>query len=147
MDALTAVGRQYGNTAYRSISIRSTSGNSTPRPFGRVTKASYRAPYPTRDVRHASDISVADSSRLLIASASDEGDDGPFDSAVSDAGSVSLDRSGRVRLTLSRSPEILRKFKGHKVEAVDCVSGSDTAVLGTDDENAGGALTTARICH
>ncbi|MFF9673519.1 hypothetical protein ACF1GS_17705 [Streptomyces eurythermus] len=115
--------------------------------FGRVTKAPYRAPYPTRDVRHASDLSVTDSGRLLIASASDEGDDGPFDSAVSDAGSVSLDRSGRVRLTLSRSPEILRKFTGHKVEAVDCVSGSDTAVLGTDDENAGGALTTARICH
>ncbi|WP_258565227.1 hypothetical protein [Streptomyces sp. WELS2] len=115
--------------------------------FGTVTKAAYRAPYPTQDLRHASDIAVTDSGRLLIASASDEGDDGPFDSAVSDAGSVSLDRSGRVRLTMARSPEILRKFKGHKVEAVDCVSGSGTAILGTDDENAGGALTTARICH
>ncbi|CAL9325519.1 hypothetical protein [Streptomyces sp. SudanB182_2057] len=115
--------------------------------FGAVTKAAYRAPYPTQDVRHASDISVTDSGRLLIASASDGGNDGPFDSAVSDAGSVSLDRSGRVRLTVAHSPQVLRKFEGHKVEAVDCVSGSDTAVLGTDDENAGGALTTARLCH
>ncbi|MFC5660286.1 hypothetical protein [Streptomyces nogalater] len=115
--------------------------------FGKVTKAAYRAPYPTQDVRHASDISVTDSGRLLIASASDEGDDGPFDSAVSDAGSVSLDRSGRVRLTVAQHPRVLRKFEGYKVEAVDCVSGSGTAVLGTDDENAGGALTTARICH
>ncbi|MEJ1196372.1 MULTISPECIES: hypothetical protein [unclassified Streptomyces] len=114
--------------------------------FGSVTKAVYRAPYPTGDVRHASDISVTDSGRLLIASASDEGDDGPFDSAVNDAGSVSLDRSGRVRLTVAKSPEVLRKFKGHKVEAVHCVPGSGAAVLGTDDENAGGAVRTARIC-
>ncbi|MEV4340378.1 hypothetical protein [Streptomyces sp. NPDC049590] len=115
--------------------------------FGTVTKAVYRAPYPAQDVRHASDVAVTDSGRLLIASASDEGDDGPFDSAVTDAGSVTLDRAGRVRLTVARSPERLRKFKGHKVEAVDCVPGSGTAVLGTDDENAGGALTTARICR
>ncbi|MFC4328821.1 hypothetical protein ACFPC0_13505 [Streptomyces andamanensis] len=114
--------------------------------FGAVTKAVYRAPYPTGDVRHVSDLSVTDSGRLLIASASDEGDDGPFDSAVSDAGSVSLDRSGQVRLTMAKSPKVLRKFKGHKVEAVDCVSGSGVAVLGTDDENAGGGVTTARIC-
>lgn len=65
---------------------------------------------------------------------------------MSDAGRVSLDRSGRVRLAMAKSPDVLRKFKGHKVEAVDCVSGTGVAVLGTDDENAGGALTTARIC-
>ncbi|MEV5350426.1 hypothetical protein [Streptomyces achromogenes] len=115
--------------------------------FGTVTNAAYRAPYPARDVRHASDLSVTDSGRLLIASASDEGDDGPFDSAVSDAGAVSLDRSGRVRLTVAEHPEVLRKFEGRKVEAVDCVSGSGIAFLGTDDENAGGAVTTARICR
>ncbi|MFG3157077.1 hypothetical protein ACGF7W_34130 [Streptomyces sp. NPDC048219] len=114
--------------------------------FGAVTKAVYRAPYPTGHVRHASDIAVTDSGRLLIASASDEGDDGPFDSAVSDAGSVRLDRSGRVRLRVAGRPEVLRTFQGHKVEAVDCVPGSGVAVLGTDDENAGGAVTTARIC-
>jgi hypothetical protein len=115
--------------------------------FGAVTKAVYRAPYPGHAVRHASDLSVTDSGRLLIASASDEGDDGPFDAAVTDAGSVSLDRSGRVRLTVAHLPGILRKFSGHKIEAVDCVPGSGTAVLGTDDENAGGSLTTARVCH
>lgn len=114
--------------------------------FGAVTKAVFHAPYPAGNVRHASDLTVTDAGRLLIASASDEGDDGPFDSAVSDAGRVSLDRSGRVRLAMAKSPDVLRKFKGHKVEAVDCVSGTGVAVLGTDDENAGGALTTARIC-
>jgi hypothetical protein len=114
--------------------------------FGAVTKAVYRAPYPSGDVRHVSDLSVTDSGRLLISSASDEGDDGPFDSAVSDAGSVSIDRSGRVRLRVARHPEALRTFEDHKVEAVECVSGSGIAVLGTDDENAGGAVTAARIC-
>ncbi|MEU3660304.1 hypothetical protein AB0E77_11135 [Streptomyces sp. NPDC032940] len=115
--------------------------------FGAVTKAVYRAPYPTGGVRHASDLTVTGSGRLLIASASDQGDDGPFDSAVSDAGSVRLDRSGRVRLTVTQHPEVLRKFTGHKVESVDCVPGSGVAVLGTDDENAGGAVTAVtRVC-
>ncbi|MYR41074.1 hypothetical protein GTW67_05135 [Streptomyces sp. SID5910] len=114
--------------------------------FGAVTKAVYRAPYPTGAVRHASDLTVTDSGRLLVASASDQGDDGPFASAVSDAGSVQLDRSGRVRLRVAKHPEVLRKFTDHKVEAVDCVPGSGVAVLGTDDENAGGAVTTARVC-
>lgn len=114
--------------------------------FGAVTKAAYRAPYPGGEVRHASDISVTDSGRLLIGSASDAGDDGPFDSAVIDAGRVSFDRSGSVRLSVAKSPDVLMKFKGKKVEAVDCVAGSGIAVLGTDDENAGGAVGAARIC-
>ncbi|MGW7414037.1 hypothetical protein [Streptomyces sp. NPDC054863] len=115
--------------------------------FGAVAKAAYRAPYPAGNVRHASDISVNTAGRMLIAAAADEGDDGPFDSAVVDAGRLSVDRAGKVRLSVAKSPEVLRKFRGHKVEAVDCVPGARTAVFGTDDENAGGATTTvARLC-
>ncbi|MFM9369685.1 hypothetical protein [Streptomyces sp. Da 82-17] len=115
--------------------------------FGAVTKATtYRAPYPTGDVRHVADLTVTDSGRLLVASASDAGDDGPFDSAVTDAGTLSLDATGEVRLSLAETPEVVRKFQGRKIEAVECVPGSDTALLGTDDENTGGAVTTARIC-
>ncbi|MEU6994531.1 hypothetical protein ABZ953_28220 [Streptomyces sp. NPDC046465] len=113
--------------------------------FGRVTTARFRAPYPSGDVRHASDITVTDSGRLLISSASDAGDDGPFDSAVNDAGSLSVSRSGAVRLSLAKSPDVLRKFKGHKIEAMEYVPETKSLLLGTDDENAGAVVTTVPL--
>jgi hypothetical protein len=116
--------------------------------FGPVARAVYRAPYPTGNLRHASDLTITESGRLLITSAADEGDEGPFASALVDAGKVSLDKAGRVRLTVSKSPEILRKFEGRKVEAVDCLPGTRTALLGTDDEKKGGsAAAVARLCR
>lgn len=114
--------------------------------FGAVKKATFRAPYPSGDVRHASDIEVTKSGRLLISSASDAGDDGPFESAVSDAGKLSLTPGGKVRISVAKSPELLEKFKSHKIEALNCIPGTAYAALGTDDENAGGALTTSRLC-
>ncbi|MFG2648530.1 hypothetical protein [Streptomyces sp. NPDC048436] len=116
--------------------------------FGAVRKATFRASYPGGDVRHASDIDVTKSGRLLVSSASDAGDDGPFNSAVTDAGELTVSSAGKVRLTLDKSPELLKKFKGRKIEALHCVPGSTSgsAALGTDDENAGGAVTTSRLC-
>ncbi|MGW6062265.1 hypothetical protein [Streptomyces sp. NPDC055189] len=114
--------------------------------FGKVQKSAFRAPYPSGDVRHVSDIDVTKSGRVLVSSASDSGDDGPFDSAVSDAGRLSVTRAGAVRLSLAKSPELLEKFKDHKIEALHCLPGSHRAALGTDDENAGGYVTTSRLC-
>ncbi|MFJ8658394.1 hypothetical protein [Streptomyces sp. NPDC093795] len=115
--------------------------------FGGVTRKTYRAAYPTDGAtRHISDISVTDSGRLLVSSAADAGDDGPFDSAVSDAGRVTVSDSGRVRVTLTGSPTVLETLPGFKVEAVECVPGSPEALLGTDDENAGGYVRTMRFC-
>ncbi|WP_055569345.1 hypothetical protein [Streptomyces atriruber] len=115
--------------------------------FGPVATARFRAPYPTGDVRHASDISVTAAGRLMISSASDAGDDGPFSSAVLDAGKLSVSRSGKVRLSVDKSPDVVRKFKGFKIEAVECAPGSGgKALLGTDDENAGGSVNSASVC-
>ncbi|MWA14500.1 hypothetical protein [Streptomyces sp. BA2] len=114
--------------------------------FGAVKKATLRAPYPKGNVRHASDIEVTKSGRILVSSASDAGDDGPFDSAVSDAGKLTVTSTGKVRLSVDRSPELLETFEGHKIEALRCLPGSGLAALGTDDENAGGSLTTRRLC-
>jgi hypothetical protein len=111
--------------------------------FGEVRSAEVRAPYPDEDVRHASDTALTDSGDLLVSSASDPGDDGPFDSAVYAAGRVSLDDSGAVVLTVAKDPEVLKKFEKHKIEALACLPGTDKAILGTDDENEGGSLTTA----
>lgn len=115
--------------------------------FGPVRRAAYRAPYPDGDIRHASDIAVTDSGRLLISAAADAGDDGPFDSAVHEAGRVTVRADGGVGLTIAKSPEVLEKFAGYKVEAVDCVPGGTSALLGTDDENAGGSVTSTELCR
>ncbi|MFF9340742.1 hypothetical protein ACF1CG_13485 [Streptomyces sp. NPDC014773] len=114
--------------------------------FGAVRTAEIRAPYPSDDVRHASDLKITASGGLLVSSASDPGDDGPFDSAVYAAGHVGLDASGAVRLATAEAPRTLAEFEGHKVEALDCVPGTRRAALGTDDEANGGSLLTAAIC-
>ncbi|WP_369205831.1 hypothetical protein [Streptomyces sp. PU-14G] len=113
--------------------------------FGAVTRDELRAPYPAENVRHASDLKITDSGTLLVSSASDPGDDGPFDSAVYTAGTVSVHRSG-VTLHVAEEPDVLGTFADHKIEALACLPGSRTGALGTDDENAGGALRTARFC-
>ncbi|MFE3579693.1 hypothetical protein [Streptomyces vinaceus] len=115
--------------------------------FGSVTRRAYRAPYPAVGAaRHISDISVTDSGRILVSSAADAGDDGPFDSAVSEAGRVSVSAAGRVRMTLAPSPTVLGTFPQYKIEAVECLPGSGDALLGTDDENLGGHVRTAPFC-
>ncbi|WP_407560086.1 hypothetical protein [Streptomyces sp. 184] len=115
--------------------------------WGTVTRRAYLAPYPTDDgTRHISDITVTDSGRILASSAADAGDDGPFDSAVSDAGRVTVAANGRVRVTLAASPNVLGKFPGYKIEAVECLPGSADAFLGTDDENLGGYVRTMPLC-
>ncbi|MCX5530432.1 hypothetical protein OG785_07665 [Streptomyces sp. NBC_00006] len=116
--------------------------------FGSVRKAEFRAAYPKGNVRHVSDISIAKSGRIMVSSASDAGDDGPFASAVSEAGRVSLNASGSaatLRIAAPRSaPD---RFDGRKIEAVECLPGADgRALLGTDDENLGGFVKSASVC-
>lgn len=116
--------------------------------FGAVTRRAYRAAYPTDDgTRHISDISVTGSGRIIVSSAADAGDDGPFDSAVSDAGRVSVSAAGRVRVTLAASPTVLGTFPRYKVEGVECLPGSADALLGTDDENLGGYVRNMPFCR
>ncbi|MFF3492658.1 hypothetical protein ACFYWS_15025 [Streptomyces sp. NPDC002795] len=118
--------------------------------FGSVSKAKFRAAYPKGDVRHVSDISLTKSGRIMVSSASDAGDDGPFASSVSEAGRVSLNASGTgatLRIAAWRSAS--DRFDGRKIEAVECLPGEGAqgrALLGTDDENLGGYLKAAHVC-
>ncbi|MDI3388107.1 hypothetical protein QIS99_18145 [Streptomyces sp. B-S-A8] len=115
--------------------------------FGAVQRESFRATAPQGEVRHVSDIALTGTGRILVSSASDAGDDGPFASAVSEAGRVSVDAAGSpVRLRLSDSPTVLGTFEEHKIEALECLPDSPEAVLGTDDENLGGFVTSAPLC-
>ncbi|MFG2894832.1 hypothetical protein [Streptomyces sp. NPDC048248] len=115
--------------------------------FGKRDSKEFRVPYPTKDVRHISDVKISGSGALTVSSASDPGDDGPYDSALYDAGRVLIGRDGDVRLSLSAAPHRLATFPGHKIEALLCLPRSREGILGTDDENDGGSLTSAAFCR
>ncbi|MFB6715352.1 MULTISPECIES: hypothetical protein [unclassified Streptomyces] len=78
--------------------------------------------------------------------AADAGDDGPFYSAVSDAGRVTVSATGGVRVTLTTPATVLGTFQQYKIEAVECLPGTTDALLGTDDENLGGYVRTMPFC-
>ncbi|MEV0698810.1 hypothetical protein AB0I53_12955 [Saccharopolyspora sp. NPDC050389] len=107
--------------------------------FGEAQSQEFRAPYPTKDVRHVSDLKLREDGRIVVSSASDSGDDGPFDSAVFAAGTLAFD-GGALRLTIDQDPQRLGEFPGHKIEALNETGG---LLLGSDDENAGSSVLVA----
>ena len=110
--------------------------------FGRSTTAKVSVPWPTGPVRHVSDAAVVDG-HIVVTSASDPGNNGPFDSAVYDVGTLSLSQS-RAAFDL-HAPTELGRFSGHKIEGLACAaSGAD--LVGSDDENLGGAVAAADVC-
>ncbi|MGW1378151.1 hypothetical protein ACWD6P_28295 [Streptomyces sp. NPDC002446] len=115
--------------------------------FGTRDSAEFHVPYPAEDVRHVSDVELSADGRLTVSSASDPGDDGPFDSALYAAGRLLLREDGEAALALSDEPHRLATFDGHKIEALACRPGTGKGILGTDDENDGGSVTTAAFCR
>ena len=106
---------------------------------GKVSRTKWekvRMPWPGKGIRHISDLKVDETGSLIISSASDQGDDGPFDSAVYLAGVFSV-KDGDIALKLSSAPTRLQAFRGHKVEAIELLPNGGM-VMGTDDENFGG---------
>jgi len=99
-----------------------------------------QVPLPTSAVRHVSDLKVDSAGVAFISSAADNGDDGPFDSAVYVAGAFALQNQ---QIAFQQNSQLvpLYRFKYHKVEAIELVPGQMGGVIvGTDDENMGGSV-------
>lgn len=97
-------------------------------------------PWPVGQVRHISDLKVNPDGVLYITSATDPGNDGPFQSAVYRAGEFEVGDNGvQFRKNSSRVP--LFRLEGHKVEALELIPGTSNGIfLGSDDENRGGSI-------
>lgn len=116
--------------------------------FGTVTaRQEFAVPFPNEDeVRHISDLKVLDDGTVMVSSASDPNvDDGPFASAVYDAGRLTVngarDAVLRLRPKLGLTPlSLFTKRENRKIEAIAFLPGRD-AIWGTDDENNGGSVT------
>jgi hypothetical protein len=105
-----------------------------------IGTATLKVPLDNPHVRHISDLKVDDAGVVYVTSASDSGDDGPFQSAVHVAGVVG--RQGEIltfRPTLRLVPSYRDKY--HKIEAIELLPGTTAGiVLGTDDESMGGSV-------
>jgi len=101
---------------------------------------SLEVPWPGGPVRHVSDLKVDPAGVVFVSSASDTGDDGPFESAVYAVGVFTGgDRQIQFRQNSSLTP--LYRFDFRKIEALELVPGETGGlILGTDDENMGGSL-------
>ncbi|HIK03675.1 MAG TPA: hypothetical protein IGS40_02995 [Trichormus sp. M33_DOE_039] len=107
-----------------------------------VGSAQIKVPFPATNVRHISDIKLDSAGILYITSASDTGDDGPFQSAVYVAGYLGL--SGD-KIIWRQNPQLfpIHRFNYHKIEAIELIPGANGGVVvGTDDENLGGYIYT-----
>lgn len=102
--------------------------------------AQLTVPFPSGNVRHISDLKVDPAGIMYISSASDTGDDGPFESAVYVAGYLNLQGN---KIVWRHNPQLipLHRFRYHKIEAIELVTGADGGVVvGTDDENLGSSV-------
>jgi hypothetical protein len=96
----------------------------------------FRVPWPKRDeVRHIADMVIDKNGILYVSSSSDPGKEGPFGSALYQAGAFSF-RDGRALF----EPDISRLYRTHrhKIEGIECVGNG--FALATDDENKGSAF-------
>lgn len=103
--------------------------------FGPITTIEYDTGAHEEAVRHASDIAITPNGALLVSSAVDPGDDGPFSSSLREIGRL-VPRTDTVGVDLAHRPRLLGTFAGHKIEAVTLLRGN--VLVGTDDENDGG---------
>ncbi|MFJ6433404.1 hypothetical protein [Streptomyces sp. NPDC091416] len=120
--------------------------------FGTVSaRQEFTVPFPDQDeVRHISDLKVLDDGTVLVSAASDPNvNDGPFASAVYDAGRLTVNRANdavlRMRPRHALTP--LSRFTrqdNRKIEAIAFLPGG-LGLWGTDDENFGGAVAFERL--
>ncbi|MBN3924932.1 hypothetical protein [Nostoc sp. NMS4] len=102
-----------------------------------VGSANLKVPFPSGNVRHISDIKVDSVGIVYITSASDAGDDGPFQSGVYVAGYLGL-RGDKIAWRQNSQLVPLYRSDYHKIEAMELVPGTEGGVVvGTDDENLG----------
>jgi hypothetical protein len=102
--------------------------------------ANFTVPFPSGNVRHISDIKVDSAGIVYISSASDAGDDGPFQSAVYVAGYLGFNGN---KIFWRQNSQLFPIYRDeyHKIEGLELVSGAAGGVIvGTDDENLGSSV-------
>jgi hypothetical protein len=99
-----------------------------------------KTPLKSTNLRHISDIKVDSSGVTYITSAIDNGDDGPFESAVYIAGTFKV-RDKQVVFQQNLPVTNIGNYDKHKIEAVELLPNEKGGmVFATDDENMGSSI-------
>ncbi|MCX4768719.1 hypothetical protein [Streptomyces sp. NBC_01285] len=120
--------------------------------FGTVSaRQEFAVPFPDRgDVRQISDLKILPDGTVMVSSASGtDAGDGPFASAVHDAGRLTVNAAHDAVLRLKPKPEltplnVFTERDNRKIEAIAFLPGRH-AIWGTDDENNGGCVKFDRV--
>jgi hypothetical protein len=97
-------------------------------------------PLKSPNIRHISDLKVDSSGVTSITSAIDNGDDGPFESAVYIAGTFKV-VDNKVVFQQNSPVTSIVNYDKYKIEAIDFLpNGNGGMVFATDDENMGSAI-------
>jgi hypothetical protein len=105
-----------------------------------VGSANFTVPFPSGNVRHISDLKIDNAGVVYISSASDAGDDGPFQSAVYVAGYLGWNGN---KIVWKPNQQLFPIYRDnyHKIEGLELIPGATGGVIvGTDDENMGSSV-------
>jgi hypothetical protein len=105
-----------------------------------VGTAKFQVPYPQTNVRHISDLKIDDAGIVYITSASDTGNDGPFQSAAYVAGYLA---SNNKKIVWRQNQQLFPIYRDyyHKIEGLEIIPGAlGGIIVGTDDENMGASV-------
>jgi len=100
-------------------------------------------PHAQGNLRHISDITVTPAQQIIISSAIDGGNDGPFASIVYEIGTIGSDPDTQApTVSLYENFISLASSDRYKIEAItlDPLRVSPALILGTDDENLGSMI-------
>ena len=99
-----------------------------------------KVPWPIGNVRHISDLKIDPTGKTYITSATDNGNDGPFESAVYMAGTFGI-QNEQIQFEANPVLEPLYQFDSYKAEGIELIPGFVEGVaIGTDDENMGSRM-------
>ena len=112
--------------------------------IGKCHPTQFSTADPTPYIRQISDLAIAASGNIYIASAFDPNqDNGPFKSSVWKIGKVELDQTNLPQINLLPENQAIAEIDGFKVESLalrPSVNQEPEIFIGTDDENYGGAI-------
>lgn len=112
----------------------------TQTPFEGSSKFIFSAPWPTHaDARSVSDLRVSKAGYVYVSSASDPGDEGPFDSAVYIAAQLPLNQDV-AHIVSYPTPIPVAYTPGYKIEAIDFDLTGKELIFATDDESMGASI-------
>ncbi|WP_353929674.1 hypothetical protein WJM97_15340 [Okeanomitos corallinicola TIOX110] len=105
-----------------------------------IQSTNFNVPYPDGNVRHISDLKIDNAGIVYITATNDNGNDGPFQSAVYVAGYLGV-HDNKIQWRQNQQLFPIYRDNYHKIEGLEIIPGVEGGIIvGSDDENMGAAI-------